>query len=169
VARVFRPLTEADLPALLDLQEPAAVAGLAGVFPQDIHPFPRAAVTERWRDELADPTIAAYVAADLERNLLGFAARRHDEILHFGTALDTWGSGVATWLLDELVATFAPEIHRVRLWVFADNGRGRRFWEKAGWRTTGLSARSTFAPYPQLLEYERSRAVDESVPADGSR
>jgi RimJ/RimL family protein N-acetyltransferase len=169
VARVFRPLTEADLPALLDLQEPAAVAGLAEVFPQDRHPFPRDAVMQRWREELSDPAIAAYVAADQEGVLLGFAARRHDEVLHFGTALDSWGSGVATWLLEELLPTFAPEVQRVRLWVFADNGRGRRFWEKAGWLATGRTTRSTFAPFPQLLEYDRSRTTDESVPADGSR
>jgi RimJ/RimL family protein N-acetyltransferase len=167
VARVLRPLTEADLPALLDLQEPAAVAGLSDVFPQDSHPFPRDAVLARWREELADPAIAAYVAA-ADGRLLGFGARREDEVLHFGTALDTWGTGVAGWVLDELLATFGPEVRRVRLWVFTGNGRGRRFWEKAGWRPTGRTTRSTFAPYPQLLEYERSRATDESPPTDGS-
>ncbi len=168
MTRVFRPLTEADLTALLDLQEPAAVAGLADVFPQESHPFPRDAVMERWRDELSDPATAAYVAADEDVALLGFAARRGDEVLHFGTALGTWGSGVATWLLEELLATFAPEIHRIRLWVFTDNGRGRRFWEKAGWLPTGRTTRSTFPPFPQLLEYERSRTTDESLSTDGS-
>jgi len=168
VPSVFRPLTEADLPALLDVQEPAAVAGLASVFPQDTHPFPREAVMERWRDELADPAIATYVAVDEAGGLQGFAARRGDEVLHFGTGLETWGSGLATWLLEELLATFDPEVHRIRLWVFTDNGRGRRFWEKHGWRPTGRTTWSTFAPYPTLLEYERPRTADESPTADGS-
>ncbi|HEX5089706.1 MAG TPA: GNAT family N-acetyltransferase [Nocardioides sp.] len=157
-----------DLPALLDLQEPGAVAGLSDVFPQESHPFPRDAVLARWRVELADPGVAAYVAHDGSR-LLGFAARRGDEVLHFGTALQSWGSGIASWLLEELLATFDPEVRRIRLWVFTDNGRGRRFWEKHGWQPTGRTTRSTFAPYPTLLEYARSRTGDESAPADGSR
>lgn len=168
MARAFRPLTEADLPALLDLQEPAAVAGLADVFPQESHPFPRDAVMARWRDELADPAVAAYVAADEDGSLLGFAARRDDEVLHFGTTLGMWGSGIASWLLEELVATFDSDVHQVRLWVFTDNGRGRRFWEKHGWRPTGRTMRSTFAPHPELLEYERPRTADESATPDGS-
>jgi RimJ/RimL family protein N-acetyltransferase len=168
VGWVFRRLTEADLPELLDIQEPAAVAGLAAVFPQDAHPFPRDAVMQRWRDELADPAIATYVAEDDAGGLVGFAARRGDEVLHFGTALHVWGSGTASWLLEELLATFEPDVHRVRLWVFTGNGRGRRFWEKHGWRPTGRTTRSTFAPYPELLEHDRARMTDESRPAHGS-
>jgi len=164
---VFRRLSEADLPELLDLQEPAAVAGLASVFPQDTHPFPRDAVLQRWRDELADPAIATYVAEDAAAGLVGFAARRDDEVLHFGTDLHVWGSGAASWLLDELLGTFESDVHRVRLWVFTDNGRGRRFWEKHGWRPTGRMAHSSFAPYPELLEYERAR-TDESRTAHRS-
>ena len=41
-----------DLEALLDVQEEGAVAGLANVFPQDLYPFPRAAVRRRWEEEL---------------------------------------------------------------------------------------------------------------------
>jgi RimJ/RimL family protein N-acetyltransferase len=90
-------------------------------------------------------------------------------VLHFGTTLETWGSGLATWLHDELVATFDPGLPRLRLSVFTDNGRGRRFWEKHGWQPTGRTSRSTFAPYPQLLEYVRPTTTDESVTLDGSR
>jgi RimJ/RimL family protein N-acetyltransferase len=169
VPRVFRRLTDADLPALLDLQEPAAIEGLGEVFPQDAYPFPRDAVLARWRTELADATITAYVANAEDGSLLGFAARRGEEVLHFGTTLETWGSGLATWLHDELVATFDPGLPRLRLWVFTDNRRGRRFWEKHGWQPTGRTSRSTFAPYPQLLEYVRPTTTDESVTLDGSR
>jgi RimJ/RimL family protein N-acetyltransferase len=147
-----------DLPALLDLQEPGAVAGLAEVFPQDTYPFPREAVLLRWRDELADPAVASYVAVDEDGGLAGFAARRDDELLHFGTSLDTWGSGLAGWLLDRLLETFDPGLERVRLWVFTANRRGRRFYEKHGWQPTGRTTRSTFAPYPELLEYAVVRA-----------
>jgi hypothetical protein len=96
VAWSFRPMSVADLPDLMPLQERGAVAGLAGVFPQETHPFPREAIRDRWREELEDPHIAAYVAtAGASCRLVAFAARRGDEPRHFGTAVETWGSGLA--------------------------------------------------------------------------
>jgi RimJ/RimL family protein N-acetyltransferase len=142
-----------DLDGLLPLQERGAVAGLGDVFPQDEHPFPRDALRERWARELEDDGIAAYVACDPAGHLVGFAARRGDELLHFGTALDTWGSGLAPWLHDRLLATYPPDVVRLRLRVFAGNGRARRFYERLGWRPTGRESRSTFAPRPVLVEY----------------
>jgi GNAT superfamily N-acetyltransferase len=154
VAWSFRPMTVADLPGLMPLQERGAVAGLGGVFPQETHPFPREAIRDRWRDELGDPHVAAYVAtAGVAGNLVAFAARRGDELLDFGTALETWGSGLAAWLHDALVATYPPEVDLLRLRVFAANGRARRFYEKLGWQPTGRETTSTFAPYPVLVEY----------------
>jgi GNAT superfamily N-acetyltransferase len=150
----FRPMTGADLPDLMPLQERGAVAGLGGVFPQQTHPFPREAIRDRWRDELADPEIAAYVATDgAADNLVAFGARRGDELLHFGTALETWRSGLAAWLHDALVSTYLPEVDLLRLRVFAGNGRARRFYQKLGWQPTGQETTSTFAPYPVLVEY----------------
>lgn len=35
------------------------------------------------------------------------------------------------------------------------NERGRRFYERRGWTPTGERSRSTFAPCPELLQYER--------------
>jgi hypothetical protein len=40
-------MTVADVPRVVDVQKPGAVLGLAEVFPQDLHPFPRAAIAER--------------------------------------------------------------------------------------------------------------------------
>ena len=147
----------ADLPDLLVLQELGAVAGLSDVFPQESHPFPRDAIRQRWAEELQDPEIAAYVACDPEAGLVGFAARKSDEVLHFGTALEAWGSGLAIWLHDALVATYPPDVSRIRLRVFAGNGRGRRFYEKLGWRPTGAESRTSFPPHPLLLEYVLDR------------
>ena len=157
--RWFRPMVAADLPDLVAVQERGAVAGLADVFPQDSHPFPRARIQSRWREELGDRGIAAFVAVDVRGRIMGFAARRSDELLHFGTAVETWGSGLASWLHDELVATYPPELPRLRLRVFEANRRARRFYEKLGWAPTGQESRSTFPPYPVLLQYvfDRSR------------
>ena len=150
----FRPMTVADLPALMPLQERGAVAGLAGVFPQDTHPFPREELRARWAEEVDDPGIAAYVAtSDRSGDLLAFAARRGDELLHFGTALETWGSGLAVWTHDRLVETYPTELDRLRLRVFEGNGRARRFYEKLGWQPTGARSRTSFPPNPVLLEY----------------
>ena len=46
-------MTAADVPAVIGVQEPGAILGLAGVFPQDQHPFPREAIAERWGTGLA--------------------------------------------------------------------------------------------------------------------
>ena len=59
---LFRRMEVDDLPALMAIQEPAAVAGLSDIFPQEEHPFPRDDVRGRWDAELQDPAIAAYVA-----------------------------------------------------------------------------------------------------------
>jgi RimJ/RimL family protein N-acetyltransferase len=146
-----------DLSELLVLQKQGAVVGLAEVFPQDTQPFPTDSIRERWQDELVDPSIAAYVATGAHGRLLGFAARRTDELLHFGTAVETWGSGLATGLHDALVETFPPEVARLRLSVFANNGRARAFYEKLGWRPTGRQSRTSYPPHPVLLEYVLDR------------
>jgi RimJ/RimL family protein N-acetyltransferase len=94
---------------------------------------------------------------------VGFAARRDDEVLHFGTALDTWGSGLATWMHDALLATYPPDVSRIRLRVFARNDRGRRFYEKLGWSPTGAESRTSFPPHPLLLEYVLDRTAPRAA------
>jgi RimJ/RimL family protein N-acetyltransferase len=154
----FRPATEADLYGLVLVQEEGAVVGLGHIFPQDQHPFPREAILQRWATELDDPTVDVYVSTDEAGGVTGFAARRNDELLHFGTAMSTWGTGLADDLHDALVDTYPAEVERLCLRVFTENHRARRFWEKHGWRATGRESRSPFAPHPVLLEYELNRA-----------
>ncbi len=151
----FRAAVESDLVELLSLQEEASVVALAHVFAQDTHPFPREAVLARWRAELEDPDVAVYVSTDDADRLTGFAARRQDELLHFGTALASWGTGLATQLHDALLETWPTEHRRLWLHVFEANHRARRFWGRRGWSPTGTTSRSPFAPHPVLLEYER--------------
>jgi hypothetical protein len=40
------------------------------------------------------------------------------------------------------------------LWVFTDNPRGRRFYERLGWRPSGERSRGGYPPYAELLAYE---------------
>jgi ribosomal protein S18 acetylase RimI-like enzyme len=49
-----------------------------------------------------------------------------------------WGTGLARELMDAVTADFIDQgITTGYLWVLADNGRARRFYERTGWRTDG--------------------------------
>ena len=155
VGMLVRDATVADLPALLDVQQAGAIKGLGHIFPQDTHPFPRADVQARWRSEIANPEIGAFVIEDDDGRVAGFAALRGDELLHFGTAIETWGTGLAAAAHDDLTARLAAAGQATaRLRVFEDNRRARRFYEKLGWRPTGRRTRTSYPPHPVLVEYE---------------
>lgn len=151
----FRHAVVEDLEDLVAVQETAAVAGLKHIFPQDEYPFPRETVLQRWAAELADPSTDVYVCTDETGRITGFAARREDELLHLGTALHTWGTGLATQLHHALMASFPSTLTRCHLRVFVENRRARRFYEKLGWSSTGEVTRSTYPPYAELVTYTR--------------
>ena len=155
----FRPMTAGDLPVLLPLQEEGAVAALSHIFPQDLSPFQREVIMERWGRDVGDPAVYAYVAADERGRLSGFAAIRGSELLRFGTARRLWGSGLATHLHDFVVEELERTSDAPYLWlrVFEENRRARRFYEKLGWQATDIRTQSTFPPRPHLVEYRRDR------------
>ena len=90
----LRAMTTADIPAVLGIQQPGAVQALSDVFPQDAYPFPRDDVAQRWVQEIAAPGAYCFVALP-DGVVEGFAAIRGDEFLHFGIAVERWGSGLA--------------------------------------------------------------------------
>jgi RimJ/RimL family protein N-acetyltransferase len=149
---VLRPMVQSDLDDLVVVQEEGAVLGLAAVFPQAEYPFPRDSIRKRWAEEIGDPAIRAWVAVDAGR-LSGFAATQGDELLHFGTAVWSWGSGLASELHDGVLATLRGQWPSAHLHVFEGNHRARRFYAKHGWLATGSSKRSAYAPQPLMLEY----------------
>ena len=163
---IVRDMVLDDLPALIELQQAGAVVGMATVFPQDRHPFPRKTILARWREELADPAVDVYAAVDEEGVLVGFAATCGSELLHFGTAVETWGQGTAGELLGVVVELLRRTDAEPTLRVFADNGRARRFYEKHGWRPTGRSSVSSFEPNPVLLEYALPDAPKKATPSE---
>lgn len=152
---VLRPMTTDDVEAVLAVQEPGAVSSLASVFPQDRYPFPRAELRERWLREVADQVTNCFViVADGEA--AGFAAVREEKLVHFGTAIERWGTGLAGTALTELHDILAEAgVGSAWLRVFEANGRARRFYEKHGWREAGERTTSSFEPHPVLLRYER--------------
>ncbi|HMM95940.1 GNAT family N-acetyltransferase [Phycicoccus sp.] len=87
--------------------------------------------------------------------LAGFAATRGDELLHFGTALATWGSGLAGQVHDEVLRALREEGHgSAWLRVFEENRRAIRFYERRGWVAAEGRSTSLFPPHPVLCRYE---------------
>lgn len=163
-ADVLRRMRADDVPAVMAVQEPTSVAGLAAVFPQDTHPFPREALARRWYEEIDDPRIECFV---IERAgvVAGFAALSCDEVKHFGVALEEWGSGLASAAHDELLARMAAAgVARPWLRCYAANPRGRAFWEKHGWVDTGERSRGPMPPHAKLLTYAHDPAPSGTDP-----
>jgi GNAT superfamily N-acetyltransferase len=153
---VLRPLAAPEVDALVRVQRDGAVAGLAHIFPQDTHPFPIDVIRQRWLAELADPAVDCFVIVLADR-IAGFAATRGNEFFHFGTAVDTWGSGLAVRAHDEIITHLRDNGHRdAWLRVFETNQRAIRFYVRRGWTPTNVTSRTTFAPFPALRRYERS-------------
>lgn len=151
---MLRPLRPDDLGVLLEVQRAGAVAGLGHIFPQDTNPFPSEEIRARWAEELDDPAVDCF-AVLLDGNLAGFAATRGAELLHFGTALETWGTGLADCAHTELIEHLRLQGHpRAWLRVFDENYRAVRFYERRGWRATLQTTLTSFAPYPVLRRYE---------------
>jgi putative acetyltransferase len=146
---LLRAATPADVEAIMDVQQVGSIRALSGIFPQDRYPFPRAELTTRWTDEIADPTIRVMVILRHGR-VAGYAAVKDDQLLHFGTATSTWGTGLAAAAHAEIIELLGGH---GRLWVLAGNHRARRFYEKMGWQATGKSAPDDFPPHPELMEY----------------
>ncbi|WP_374969244.1 GNAT family N-acetyltransferase [Terrabacter sp. BE26] len=151
----LQPLTIEELEALMAVQREGAVAGLGHVFPQETHPFPEQRVRDRWKREIADPDVDCFVIKDAGR-VAGFAATRADELLHFGTAVWTWGSGLAGIAHTALLEHMHAKGHRdIFLRVFDENTRATRFYVRRGWVRTDITTRTTFPPHPTLRRYER--------------
>src|SRR6188508_2087699 len=54
-----------------------------------------------------------------------------------------------------LARMLAAGTERAWLAVFTANARGRRFYERLGWRPTDVTTRSTYPPHAELRRYER--------------
>jgi putative acetyltransferase len=139
----------------MDVQHSGALHALTHIFPQEAFPFPYAEVQARWASEIADPDTEVYVVEDDAGHIVGFAAVRDNELLHFGTAVQTWGTGLAAAVHGRLIERLATsDAAKARLRVFEENHRARRFYEKVGWRRTDRVSRTSFPPHPILVEYE---------------
>lgn len=152
----FAAAGHADVEAVLDVQLPGAVIALAAAFPQDRYPFPRDAIAARWHEEIDDGAVDVFVWRTRDNRVVGFAATKSEELLHFGTHVESWGSGLADRLHDAAVDHMrsVADAGVLRLRVFEVNERAKRFYRRHSWRPTGTVSHSPFEPYPALLHYE---------------
>ncbi len=156
MSRVLRQMSADDLDELIVVQRETSVAGLAHIFPQSQHPFPSEEIRARWSQEIESADVDCFVVLGANGELAGFAATRSDEFLHFGTAVQLWGSGLAARAHDEVLDHLREKgFTQARLRVFAENHRARRFYERRRWLATGEQSQTSFAPHPVLLTYVR--------------
>ncbi len=73
---------------------------------------------------------------------------------------DAWGTGVAQALLAAAVDGLRADRPEpvAALWVLEGNGRGRRFYEKEGWRSDGGIKRETLGGH-EVVELRYCRAL----------
>jgi GNAT superfamily N-acetyltransferase len=120
-----------DLDAIMAVNRAAATQSYALIFPDQ--PYPEEGVRARYQRLLSDPRVRLFVAEEAG-GAIGYAAARPGWIEALYVLPEHWGTGIAE-VLYERAAEIAGS--RATLWVLRDNVRGRRFWERRGWRATG--------------------------------
>jgi GNAT superfamily N-acetyltransferase len=139
--------------ALAGVQERASVAALPHIFPPEQYPYPRDAISERWKEALADPG-AHVVVAEAQGEVVGVAYVEGEWLNGLYVVPEQWGTGVAAMLHDralEIVRGLGP-VH-CHLWVLEGNTRARRFYERRGWRENGQTRVVPFPPNPLDVGY----------------
>jgi ribosomal protein S18 acetylase RimI-like enzyme len=134
----LRQSVPADAEAIALVQIRSALAGFAGFRPAEItvelDPADRVPL---WRERLP-------LVAEADDGIVGFvhfgpnADEPVGEIYRFFVAPECWRKGVGQALMQRaLEELFAAGFDEALLWVHADNGHARRFYEAAGWRADG--------------------------------
>jgi GNAT superfamily N-acetyltransferase len=142
--RAARP-DESDVVA--DVHAASATVAFAHIYGGE--PFPLARTRERWRT-FAD----RIVVADEAGRVVGFAAFDDAELHALYVLPERQGRGLG----DRLLAAAGPV---GVLWVLEGNARGRRFYERRGWRPDGTARMAFGAPE---LRYRAGPAGTELAP-----
>jgi GNAT superfamily N-acetyltransferase len=148
---VIRRSGPEDAEALWRVQREACLVAFAHVFPPDRYPFPDEQVLAHYRD--FDGSIL--VAEDAGR-VVGLAAFGECRLSNLYVLPESWGSGVARELHDAALAELAG-CREIKLWTLEENHRGRRFYEKNGWRLNGETRVVPFPPHPLDVGYSYAR------------
>ncbi len=143
-----------DLLVLFELEKAASSAGLAHVFGPDV-PFPDDDVLARWRIVLDDPEVSVLLD-EADGEPVGYAAYDLQWLRHLGLLPAWWGTGRAGPLHDAALCGLATGGSATAyLWVLVENRRARAFYDRRGWRDTGVREVEVFRPYPVKMLMER--------------
>lgn len=150
---VLRPLSHDELDAVVAVERDSAVVGLSHIFPQEDHPFPTEAARTKWHAAIDDDAIRS-LAIDEGSGLDGYVTLRGAELMYFGTAVRTWGTGLAGRAHEEMVDELRSAGH-ARAWLrcLEDHHRAVRFYTRHGWAPTDETSPSPYAPWPTLRTF----------------
>jgi RimJ/RimL family protein N-acetyltransferase len=155
---MFRAATTDDLPALLDLERTASLAGLGHVFPPERYPFPDDDVLARWALVLDEPGVDVLVRdADPDQGGIDLlAAYDQRSLRHLAVHPDHWGSGLATTAIETVLRTMDERGTTIAdLWCLEENRRARRLYAYLGWRETTDRRPAPWPPHPTEMRYTR--------------
>jgi N-acetylglutamate synthase-like GNAT family acetyltransferase len=151
---MIRPATDADIDAILDLQERASRDLNAEVF-GDAYEASAQTVRERWR--------AAYVAGEStflvydDGGIVGVTIFAPPWFHALHVTPERWGSGVADSLyehaLDDMRQAGETEAF-ARIWAL--NTRSIRFFERRGWTRLDWTDRAKDPPHPEVVLYMKA-------------
>ena len=141
---MIRAATEADAPSLAQVQVRGWWRTYADFIPPDQMPEHEACLA-RWRDAIPGGGVRVF---DQDGAVAGFAttgpSRDEDAVDGCGELYALYvdppaqGAGVGTLLLADAVERMRADRHaRAWLHLYADNARGRAFYERHGWQRVG--------------------------------
>jgi L-amino acid N-acyltransferase YncA len=151
-APAVRPATPDDADAIASVHVRSWQAAYRGIVPDAM--LEGLSIERRaswWRDELTEmmPPTACWVV-ECSGRIVGFASigtargdsagPRIGELFTLYLEPEAWSQGLGRALNDQaIVGLRASGFRSAILWVLADNVRGRRFYERAGWQPDGAT------------------------------
>lgn len=153
----IRAATKADADGITDVQVASWRVGYAHVFPPSVlyaddFESSRRAFWRLWRFAPGHRIAVAVDTARDDLTVVGFASYGPErerargftgrgEVWAFYLDPGVWGSGIADDLMRHTETRLESEgFKSAVLWVLEDNPRARRFYERFGWTTSGMTA-----------------------------
>ncbi len=153
----IRSATRADADGITDVQVASWRAGYAHVFPQSVlydddFDSSRRTFWHLWRFAPGHRVAVAVEPGNEHARVVGFSSYGPErerargftgrgEVWAFYLHPDVWGTGLAPSMMEYTETRLQAEgFDSAVLWVLDDNPRARAFYEKFGWKVSGISA-----------------------------
>lgn len=156
----YRRAMPDDADRLADLERDANLVALAHVFAAADHPFPDAAVRERWRRTLGEPGVQVDVVDGPDGRLDCYVAHDATTLRHLAVHPDAWGRGLARASVERATTSIRGRAGRPRLWCLALNHRALGLYAHLGWTPSGVERPAEWPPYPIECEL----VLEDSAP-----